>query len=38
VKSALIGDITDEHQQIWGWGKKIYVELCYRYKEGLKKL
>jgi hypothetical protein len=23
---------------LWGWGKMIYVELCHRYKEGLKKL
>ena len=36
--AKVIGDTTDEHQQIWGWGKKIYVELCHRYKEGLKKL
>ena len=36
--AKVIGDITDKHEQIWGWGKKIYVELCYRYKEGLKKL
>ena len=36
--AKVIGDITDEHQQMWGWGKKIYVDLCHRYRDGLKKL
>jgi len=36
--AKIIGDTTEEHRKMWGTGKKIYVELCCRYKEGLKKL
>jgi carbonic anhydrase/acetyltransferase-like protein (isoleucine patch superfamily) len=34
----ITGDVTEEHQKMWTLGKKIYVDLCYRYREGLEKL
>jgi carbonic anhydrase/acetyltransferase-like protein (isoleucine patch superfamily) len=34
----ITGDVTEEHQKMWELGKQIYVDLCYRYKEGLKRL
>ncbi len=36
--AKLIGDVTAEHQKMWELGKQIYVDLCQRYREGLKKL
>ncbi len=34
----ITGDVTEDHQKMWELGKQIYVDLCYRYKEGLKRL
>jgi len=36
--AIIIGDITEEHQEMWRWGKKLYVELCYRYHGSLERL
>ena len=38
LKARLIGDVTEEHQKMWGKGKKLYADLCARYREGLEKL
>lgn len=36
--ARITGDVTEEQQKMWTWGKKIYVDLCHRYPKGLKKL
>ena len=36
--ARITGDVTENHQKMWELGKQIYVDLCQRYKEGLKKL
>lgn len=36
--ARITGDVTENHQKMWELGKQIYVDLCQRYREGLKKL
>jgi carbonic anhydrase/acetyltransferase-like protein (isoleucine patch superfamily) len=36
--ARITGDVTENHRKMWELGKQIYVDLCQRYEEGLKKL
>ena len=36
--AKVIKESTEENRAIYDWIKKIYVELCYRYKKGVEKL
>jgi len=36
--AKVIGEVTEEHMEKWAYGKKMYVELCSRYRQGLKRL